>query len=89
VKRTGKEGKTRYDLLPPQTLRQLAEVLTRGAEKYKPNGWREVDDPRPMFEAAAMRHFEAYRMGMKHDLETGLPHLVHAICNLVFLNELT
>lgn len=83
------QGKLRFDLVPPHAERALAAVLTFGAEKYEPNGWREVPDAVPRYEAAALRHLNAYRTGEKFDPESGLPHLAHAMCCLVFLLELT
>ena len=35
-----------------------------------------------------MRHFEAYRSGEKNDPESGMPHLWHVACNIMFLIEL-
>jgi cytidine deaminase len=80
-------GKLRYDLIPPSALKGLAEVLTFGAKKYKPNNWREVDDP-DKYVAAAMRHFEDYRAGQELDTDSSLAHLKHAMTNIAFLLEL-
>ena len=68
-------------------LKHLAKVLTFGAKKYKANNWRECEDLE-RFKGAAMRHFEAYRMGEYFDSETGMPHLAQAMTNIVFLLEL-
>lgn len=38
--------------------------------------------------AAAMRHLAAWRDGEQLDEESGLPHLAHALCCIVFLREL-
>ena len=81
------QHKIRYDLVPPKTLCLLAKVLTYGAEKYEPNNWKNCKDLE-RYKAAAMRHFEAYRLGEYKDAETNLPHLAHALCNLTFLLEL-
>ena len=80
--------KVRYDLVPPKAIQHLAKVLTFGAKKYKPNNWRNNTDL-SRYEGALLRHFEAYRMGELLDEETGMPHLAHALTNLVFLLELT
>jgi len=79
--------KVRYDLVPPKPIEDLAKVLTFGARKYKPGNWRDCQDL-GRYEAALLRHIQAYRMGEKLDPETQLPHLAHAMCNLVFLMEL-
>lgn len=78
--------KLRYDLIPPSSTKALAEVLTYGAKKYKPNNWRQGDKDR--YIAAAMRHLEAWRAGEKTDEESGLPHLAHLMTNVAFLLEL-
>ncbi len=40
------------------------------------------------FYNAERRHIEAYRKGEYNDTESNLPHLAHAICNLMFLHYL-
>lgn len=78
-------AKERYDLIPPGVLCDLARVLTYGARKYAPDNWRKVQDPEARYYAAAMRHMEAWRLGLKVDPESQLPHLAHALCCIVFL----
>ena len=80
------QNKIRYDLVPPRALEGLAKVLTFGANKYTPNGWKSVDKDR--YIAAAMRHFEAYRKGEVNDVESGLPHMYHVMCCITFISEL-
>lgn len=79
--------KLRYDLIPPSAVKALAEVLTFGARKYKPNNWKNCQDPE-RYLAALIRHVEAYRSGEELDADSGLPHLAHAMTNLSFLLEL-
>ena len=81
-------SKLRYDLIPPSSLKALAEVLTYGARKYKPNNWKKVEEY-DRYIAALMRHFEAWRSGEIHDDESGMPHLWHVLTNAAFLVELT
>lgn len=80
-------SKLRYDLIPTSTTKALAQVLTYGAKKYKPNNWQNVDDI-DRYIAALYRHLEAWRDGEKVDKESGLPHLAHALTNVVFLLHL-
>lgn len=80
--------KPRYDLVPPSAIKAMAEVLTFGARKYKPNNWKQCRDV-DRYVAAAMRHFEAYRAGEYFDQDSGLSHLSHAMTNISFLIELT
>jgi hypothetical protein len=79
-------GKLRWDLLPWAATEEVVEVLTFGANKYTPNNWRKAEDT-TRFLAAAMRHIAAFAMGQKRDPETGIHHLAHAVCNLIFIIE--
>ena len=74
-------------LLPPKTLYEVGKVLTFGAEKYDPHNWRKVDDLQNRYSSAAMRHILAHIDGENLDEETGLSHLAHAICCLMFKLE--
>ena len=77
-------GKVPWFLIPWNEVEEVAKVLGFGAKKYKPNNWQLVDDPGRYF-SAAIRHLVAWHKGEKKDLETGLPHLAHACCCLLFL----
>lgn len=78
-------GKLRYDLIPPIAAKALAVVLTYGAKKYSVDNWRGVEDFHARYTAALYRHIEAWRSGELYDQESGIHHLAHALCNLVFL----
>lgn len=81
-------GKPEYGLLPPIALEEIAKVLTAGAQKYSRENWRYVEDgPRRYFDAL-QRHVWAWKRGEVLDPETGLSHLAHAGCCLMFLLEL-
>lgn len=60
-------------------------VLWYGANKYAPWNWQRVPDAREQYFGAATRHLVAWRRGELLDPETGLPHLAHATCNLLFI----
>lgn len=79
------QGKTRYDLIPIETIDGIAQVLTMGAEKYGSNNWQNLDDGTNRCIAAFFRHFQAWRRGEILDPESGLHHLAHALTNLSFL----
>lgn len=80
--------KLRYDLIPPEFLKEIAKVYTYGANKYKEGNWQKVDDPHKAYVGAAMRHLEAFRQGEMNDPESTLMHLAHAATNLSFLISL-
>lgn len=79
--------KVRYDLVPPSAIKGMADVLTLGARKYKPNNWKNCEDC-SRYLAALYRHLEAWRAGEVNDPETGLSHLAHAMTNIAFMLEL-
>jgi hypothetical protein len=68
------QGKLRYDLIPPECLRELAHVYTIGARKYADDNWKNSLERRRI-EAALMRHAEAARGGETRDPEDGQRHL--------------
>lgn len=80
--------KPRCDLLPPRALLGVAQVLGYGAIKYAPDNWRRVPDARRRYVAAALRHTLAALAGEAADPESGLSHLDHAVCCLLFVSEL-
>jgi hypothetical protein len=57
------------------------------AAKYSPDNWQRVPEPRERYFSAAMRHLVAWKEGATHDLESGLPHLAHAVCCLLWFDE--
>ena len=78
-------SKLRYSLLPLDSLQEVVKVLEFGAKKYAPDNWKHVDNAEARYWDAAMRHIVAYKLEDKADSETGLSHLAHAICCLLFL----
>ena len=78
-------GKDRWELLPIGPVREIVRIMTYGAKKYDADNWQELAGFNDRYYAAAMRHLTAWRTGEKLDPESGLSHLAHAACNLVFL----
>ena len=77
--------KDMWELVPFEVLDDLVKVLTYGAKKYEPNNWQKLANGEERYFAALMRHLSAWRRNELVDPESGLPHLSHALCNLVFL----
>lgn len=77
-------SKPRMDLLPPDALREIAQVLTKGAKKYGDRNWEKGMDWGRLI-GAAYRHLSAFQSGEDFDDETGLPHLAHLACCTMFL----
>ena len=80
-------GKLEYGLLPPYALEETVKVLTFGAQKYERNNWIHVDDGHRRYFDALQRHLWAWKRGEQLDPESGLHHLAHAMCCLMFLYE--
>ncbi len=73
-------------LLSSIALLKISEVMTYGKIKYAAHNWRGgFVWSRPL--AAAMRHLVAYIGGQDKDPETGLSHLAHCACCILFLLE--
>lgn len=81
------QDKVRLDLLSPIWLNGVGKVLTFGARKYTAHNWRKGIE-RSRLIGAALRHTIAYLGGEDRDPETGLLHLYHASCCLMFAAEL-
>lgn len=81
-------GKLQYGLLPPSALKETVKVLTFGAQKYEIDNWKRVPDAERRYFDAAMRHLWAYKEGEQLDPETGLSHLAHALCCIMFIEDL-
>lgn len=74
------------NLLSTEAMNQTAAVLAFGAQKYAAHNWRKgFVWSRPL--AAAMRHLTAFNDGEDKDPESGLSHLAHAACCIMFLLE--
>tara|TARA_Y100000310_G_scaffold342527_1_gene446179 strand:- start:24216 stop:24560 length:345 start_codon:yes stop_codon:yes gene_type:complete len=78
-------GKVRPSLLPVESLEQICEVLEFGAQKYAANSWQSVEGGKERYFDALQRHLWAFQKGEVNDPETGLSHLAHAGCNILFL----
>jgi len=86
---TGKkhdQEKPRTDLLPTAPLFAIAEVLGFGAKKYAAHNWRGGIEYSRLI-GAAMRHLLAFNDGEDTDPESGLSHLAHLGCCVLFLLE--
>lgn len=64
-------------------LEQAQAALDFGDKKYGPGSWKDV--PMEKYLAALMRHVGAHMKGEVFDKESGIPHLGHAIANLIII----
>jgi len=76
--------KVEIHLIAPEFITTTAAVLTFGAKKYAPYNWAKGIVYSRCF-SAMMRHMWAWWKGETLDPETGITHLGHAACCLMFL----
>ncbi len=81
------QEKIRVELLSPIWLFGVGRVLTFGAQKYAAHNWRKGLELSRVL-GACLRHVLAFLGGEDRDPESGLPHLDHAGCCLMFAREL-
>lgn len=79
------EGKLQIHLVPPQIIRDIAEVRMYGNQKYKdPDNWKTVEKWR--YVDALLRHLLLYLEDPDGvDEESGIKHYKHAACNMAFI----
>jgi hypothetical protein len=83
-------NKVRLDLLPIRPLKDTAEVLTYGLNKYGKDSWREGEMIQwSRVYSSLQRHLFAFQSGEDLDPETGYSHLAHAACNILMMMEHT
>lgn len=84
-------GKNRLGLVLggfARALEEVGKVGTYGAEKYTPNGWKEVPDGVARYEDAMMRHWIEVKKGNEVDSTTGLSHRAQVAWNALAALEL-
>ena len=69
-------------------LSAVADVTTKGAIKYTPNGWMQVPNGEQRYMEAFARHMLKLGAGETHDADTGCLHAAQMIWNLLAALEL-
>ncbi len=84
------EGKQRPSLLPFRALEHVIAVREYAVREYGDgaNQWASLADGKSRYWDAVLRHVFAHAKGEERDAKSGLPHIAHAACNLLFLLEL-
>jgi hypothetical protein len=77
-------GKLQWSLLPFEEMEEVVRVLTKGANKYAKDNWKNVR-PTEKYIDAAFRHIVAWIRGERDDVDFGTHHLANAISCLLFL----
>jgi len=85
------KGKVRFDLIDAEFEEGVARVLTFGDDKYGAENWKASYNTEHHEEfvrgcyASLRRHLHAIRIGEWLDSESGLPHIDHVSCNVMFI----
>jgi hypothetical protein len=82
--RSSAAGKAPLSQLDGEMLRQAALVMEFGEKKYDRGNWRK-GIPYNRCLDSALRHLLSFKEGETLDTESGIAHLGHAVCNLMFL----
>lgn len=77
-------GKIPVHLFPPEAVFEISKVLAFGAQKYAEHNWRKGMNWSRLIRAA-LGHLLWWSIGEDKDPESGLSHLSHAGCCIVFL----
>lgn len=73
------KGKPRFDLIPPEAMKALAEVYSLGAAKYDDRNW-EKGIPFSIALGALKRHLNEFELGEKVNIADGnLEHVAHVM----------
>jgi hypothetical protein len=71
-----------------RAMAAVSAVTTKGAEKYTPNGWKDVPEGSERYMEAFGRHMLALGRGEQIDADTGCLHKSQMIWNLLASLEL-
>lgn len=86
VKGVMKTPKTCVELIDPYWLEGVGNVLLYGKRKYAANNWMRGMSWVTVV-GGILRHLYAFLRREEVDAESGLPHLHHAACGLMFLSH--
>lgn len=82
------DGKADWSLVPFESLEGMVKVLEFGAQKYA--GWNWTTNGGFSYMRvfrSCLRHLFAWARGEDLDPESGLSHIHHAMCNLLFISH--
>lgn len=82
------DNKPDWSLVPFESLEGMVKVLEFGAKKY--DGWNWTNGGGFSYTRvlrSCLRHIFSYMRGEDNDPESGLSHIHHAMCNLLFISH--
>lgn len=80
------EGKPKLSFIPLSLMEDCSRVFTYGAAKYERDNWKKGDYFNSIMDST-LRHLGKIQEGEYVDEESGLPHLGHVMCNIIFLTN--
>ena len=80
------QGKADWSLMPWEAVEEINKVLEFGAKKYAAHNWQQGEGFKyTRVLNSLLRHVFAYMRGEDSDPESGLSHMAHAGCNVLFI----
>lgn len=70
-----------------EAFEPMARVLMFGAEKYERNNWRKKPNDKCETVDSLDRHIKSLVKGQELDPDSGLPHIGHVLCNIMFIEH--
>lgn len=78
--------KTDWSLMPFEAVEEINKVLEFGAKKYAAHNWCDHNGFKySRVLNSLLRHVFAFMRGEDKDPESGLSHMAHAGCNVLFI----
>jgi len=81
-------GKPMWSLVDYDAFVPMVQVLMYGAKKYDSHNWKKGFRYTDLLDSL-QRHINAFLAGEDNDPESGLPHIGHIQCNVMFLGYMT
>lgn len=79
-------GKADWSLMPFEAVEEINKVLEFGAKKYAAHNWKQGGGFKyTRILNSLLRHIFAFMRGEDKDPESGLSHMAHAGCNILFI----
>ncbi len=79
-------GKADWSLMPFEAVEEINKVLEFGANKYAAHNWQLCSGFKyTRVISSLLRHVFAFMRGEDNDPESGISHIAHAGCNIIFL----
>lgn len=82
------QNKPMWSLVDFKSFEGMVKVLEFGAKKYEAHNWKKGLYTSEICESL-LRHLFEHMSGNRIDNESGLPHIDHVACNIMFLSWMT